>query len=76
MGFRAVITEPERRSPEPIEESTEKEEMAETTNRLPAPRPLLEAAASAFLLLRSTNRESGIEVLVLVQELLILRIEG
>lgn len=70
----AFIANVDRRSPEPIEESTEDNEMSEATNRLPAPGRLLETAAvAALLLLRSIDREFKVELLVIFQELLILR---
>lgn len=65
------------RAPEPIEESTENDEMTEATNHFPAPGPLLEAPAfAAFLLLRSIDCKFRVKSLVLFEELLILRIEG
>ena len=68
---------PESRSPKPIEESTDDDEVPEATDDLPALGSLFEAATSSgLLLLRSIDRESRIEVLVIHQELLILRMEG
>jgi hypothetical protein len=65
-------------SPEPIQESTEDEEMADTTDRLSAPSSLRKAAAfGTFLLLRrSTDCEFRVELLVVFQEVFILRIKG
>jgi hypothetical protein len=61
------------RSAEPIQESTENEEVADTTNRSPAPRSLLETATLArLLLLRSINGEFR----VVFQEFLVLGVEG
>jgi hypothetical protein len=76
MRLEAFVMEYGRGAPKPIEESRENDEMAEATNDLPAPGPFLEAAAPAFLLLRSICRESRVGVLVIIQELLILGIEG
>ena len=60
------------RPAEPIQESAKDEEVADETDRFPAPRPLLEAAPATVLLLRSINGEFR----VVLQELLVLGIEG
>jgi hypothetical protein len=71
------MIEPEGRAPEPIQESAENDEVADETNRLPAPGSLLEAASLAtLLLLRNIDGEFRIELLVGFQELLVLRIDG
>ena len=61
------------RSAEPMQESAENEEVADETDCSPAPRPLLEAATPAtLLLLRSIDGEFR----VVFQELLVFGIEG
>ena len=64
-------------SPEPVKESPENDQMSDATDRLPAPGPFLEATASTgLLLLRSIDRELRVEVLVVLEEVLTVRIEG
>ena len=63
------------RTPEPMQESTEDEEVADQTNP-PAPLSLRKTAAPAtFLLLRNIYSELGVQLLVGFQELFVLRIE-
>jgi hypothetical protein len=66
MQLVAFVMELDRRSPEPIEEGTDNEEMAGSTDHLPAPGPLLEAAAfAALLLLRGIDRELRVGLFVI-----------
>ena len=66
------------RTPDPVQESTENKEVANQTNCPPAGGPLREAAAfgTLLLLLRSTDGELRIKLLVGSQEFLVLGING
>ena len=76
MRLVANVIESGGRSPEPIQESTENEEVANETNRSPAPGSLREATTFAALLLRSVDGEFRVGLLGVSQERLVLGIDG
>jgi len=72
------VIEMDRGLPEPMEKSTQDEQVAEATDDLPGFGTLLEAASFVALLLlrRSIDSELRVGLLPVLQELLVLRIDG
>ena len=73
MGPVLIMVELGGTAKNPVQEGAENEEVADATNHLPTPTPLLEAAFST-LLLRSIVGEFRVGFIIGFQELLILGI--